>query len=120
MKKGMRIVAVAALVFQLTGCMAITGKRMGALIDDTVIVATIKNKYIFSNDVHALWIDVDSHNGDVVLVGSAQSRDEEDIAIRLAKYVDGVRSVTSFLKIKDLAGEQEQQQVAYDKESPLD
>lgn len=118
MKKGLKLIAMVAIVFQLTGCMALTGKRMGALIDDSFIVSSVKGKYMFSNDVHAFWIDVDSHNGDVVLVGSVQNRDEEDIAIRLAKHVEGVRSVTSFLKIKDLAGTQET--TVYDQESPLD
>ncbi len=117
MKKLSLGLALLFISFQLTGCMAITGKRMGALIDDTVIVSNIKGKYMFSNDVHAFWIDVDSHNGDVVLIGSVQNRDEEDIAIRLAKNVESVRSVTSFLKIKDLG---EEDQTIYDQESPLD
>jgi len=102
------------LVFQLAGCVAMTGKRLGAVIDDTFIVSNIKSKFIFNNDVHAFWVDVDSHNGDVVLIGSVQSRDEEDIAIRLSKSVEGVRSVTSFMKVKNVAEER----VAIYDESP--
>lgn len=117
MKQMVKRLFFIVLAFQLSGCMALTGKRMGALIDDTVIVSNIKGKYIFSNQVHAFWIDVDSHNGDVVLIGSVQNRDEEDVAIRLAKNIDGVRSVTSFLKIKDLENTQEN---LYDQEVSLD
>lgn len=106
MKNGLRLAGVMALGLLLAGCMAITGKRMGACIDDAVISTSVKSKYIFNNDVHAFWVDVDSHNGDVVLVGAVQSKEEEDVAIRLAKSVEGVRSVTSFLKIKDLEQDQ--------------
>lgn len=101
MKKSLCGLVVAALAFQLTGCMALTGKRFGANVDDAVIATSIKTKYLFNNEVHAFWIDVDSHNGDVVLVGAVQDNEEEDIAVTLAKSVEGVRSVTSFLKIKD-------------------
>lgn len=106
MKQGLRWLAVAAVMLGLSGCMAVTGKRMGACIDDTVIATSVKSKYVFNNDVHAFWINIESHNGDVVLVGSVQNKEEEDIAITLAKSVDGVRSVTSFLKVKDLEREQ--------------
>lgn len=116
MKKGLILLGIGLFAFQLIGCMAITGKRFGANIDDTVIVTSIKGKYMFNNDVHAFWVDVNSHNGDVVLIGAVQNRDEEDIAIRLAKSVESVRSVTSFLKIKDIGGDQ----VAMYEEMPLD
>lgn len=116
MKKIGQLLCVGVLAIQLMGCMAITGKRLGACIDDTMIVTSIKSKFVFNNDVHAFWVDVNSHNGDVVLIGSVQTRDEEDISIRLAKTVDGVRSVTSFLKVKDLG---EEQVAVYD-ELPLD
>jgi len=117
MKRSISLLFVGLLVFQLTGCMAITGKRFGANIDDTVIVTSIKSKFMFNNDVHAFWMNVNSHNGDVVLIGSVQTRDEEDIAIRLAKSVDSVRSVTSFLKVKDL---NDSQQASFYDEAPLD
>lgn len=110
------LLGVGLLAIQLCGCMALTGKRFGANIDDSVIVTSIKSKYMFNNDVHAFWIDVNSHNGDVVLIGSVQNRDEEDIAIRLAKSVDSVRSVTSFLKIKEAGDDQ----VAVYEEMPME
>jgi hyperosmotically inducible periplasmic protein len=68
-------------------------------LDDATITSAIKGKLEADKIVRQSAIDVDSSNGFVTLNGVVETQAEIDRAVELAKAVDGVRQVTSNLKI---------------------
>jgi len=73
-------------------------------LTDTVITSKVKGTFIreklFSEkDIAAMSIKVETNNGIVALSGTAANQQEVDNAIALAKAVNGVKSVTSQIKI---------------------
>jgi hyperosmotically inducible periplasmic protein len=68
-------------------------------LDDATITAAIKGKLETDEIVRQSAITVDSSNGFVTLNGIVESQAEIDRAVELAKGVDGVRQVSSNLKI---------------------
>lgn len=73
--------------------------EVGARIGDARIVAVIKAKYILDSELSALAIDVDCHNGQVVLNGTVKSPHLIGRAIALALDTGGVKNVVSRLKV---------------------
>jgi osmotically-inducible protein OsmY len=74
------------------------GAPTGAM-DDSVIITMVKNKLQADSDLSALNLDVQAHNGEVTLKGSAQSAAQVGRAIALALDTDGVTKVSSDIKV---------------------
>jgi osmotically-inducible protein OsmY len=104
-RKEMKKVALltALVVFGLTlfaGCAAITGRTTGEFIDDQTITAQA-GKIIINEPGSDFWkIDVESTDGNVVLMGYVDSRQAEDRVVGKIRGLRGVKSVNSLLKVE--------------------
>lgn len=68
-------------------------------MDDSVIVTMVKNKLQADGELSSLNLDVQAHNGEVTLKGTAQSATQIGRAIALALDTDGVTKVSSDIKV---------------------
>ena len=97
---------VASVVdnMQVTGAVAAQPESYPAaeraVFSDAALTASIKTKFAADPLVSALRIDVDTMNQVVTLNGEVKSEAERDQAIKLAREVDGVKSVTDRLTLK--------------------
>jgi len=75
-------------------------KTAGKLIDDAAISAQISARLARDAELSALKIDVDTHDGAVILRGPAPSDSARDRAAELARAVSGVVRVDNQLVLK--------------------
>ncbi|HET6266272.1 MAG TPA: BON domain-containing protein [Acidobacteriota bacterium] len=75
-------------------------KAVGTAADDTRITGEIKVKFGADDQVSASNIDVTTKNGVVSLHGKVKSAAERDKAVQIAKAIDGVKDVQSYLSIR--------------------
>ena len=96
------LAAIASVVLlTTTGCAVTRGQEsVGAYIDDAAITAQIKTSFIDSNAVDAASIHVETLNGTVLLSGFAKDSAERSSASRLARKVDGVKTVRNEITIR--------------------
>lgn len=103
------------LLLALNGCAttaAIYGttvdeRDMSTICNDTKIKGSIVKKFFDDDKIKSLDISTGCYEGDVYLVGEYETVDQIDRAIKLAKSVEGVKSVTTYLiskKNDDLCG----------------
>ena len=97
------VLLTVLVVFGLTlfsGCTSITGRTTGEFIDDQTIT-TEANGIIIEEPGSDFWkIDVESTDGNVVLMGYVDSRQAEDRVVGKIRDLRGVKSVTSHLKLE--------------------
>lgn len=65
--------------------------------DDLEIAAKVRTALIGDENLSATQIETEVMNGEVVMLGMIRTKAEVDLAIKLAKGVEGVRKVTSFM-----------------------
>ena len=83
-----------------TGYKVGTDERgVGRMWDDTAITTKIKTRMIEDSVVKARKIDVDTTDGNVVLVGVVKTNAEVQRALEIARGVPGVKSVRSSLQV---------------------
>jgi len=75
-------------------------KKSKDVVNDTIILATIKYAFIISPEIHSMKIDVDVRNGVVELFGKVRNNLEAQEAIQIAISAKGVLSVKSFFVIE--------------------
>lgn len=75
--------------------------EVAAAYTDAKIVTVITSRYLFSNSVSGLDIDVDVDNRVVTLNGEVNSKEELDLAITIAKNTTDVKAVKSNLIVKN-------------------
>lgn len=68
-------------------------------MNDTVIATNIDGELLFAKDVSSTQVSVEVYGGNVVLLGLMASQSDIDRAVRVAKSVPHVKSVTSYLKV---------------------
>jgi len=68
-------------------------------VEDATITASVKSKLLWSANTTGLAIDVDTVNGKVSLSGTVESAASKDLAGRMARNTDGVRSVDNRLTL---------------------
>lgn len=71
-----------------------------AMFSDAALTTAVKSKLAADPTVSALRIDVDTENQVVTLTGQVRSQSEKDQALKLAREVDGVKSVTDRLTLR--------------------
>ena len=71
-----------------------------ATFSDAALTAGVKAKFAADPTVSAMRIDVDTQDQVVTLTGDVRSEVERDQALKLAREVDGVKSVTDRLTVK--------------------
>jgi len=101
------IVALLLAGTTLTGCAtAIVGggatdTRSGAqLAADTATTADVKAKLLTDAGLKPLSISVATYLGQVTLAGFVNTKEQQDLAARLARAVKGVKSVRNDLTVK--------------------
>ena len=72
-------------------------RSVGTIIDDSVILASVKSKLISDEFVKARHINVDVSNGVVSLIGKVESASQKRMASDIARSVEGVRKVENKL-----------------------
>ena len=94
--------AITALVLlTATGCAVTRGQEtVGAYIDDSAITTQVKARFVESKDVDAAAISVETLNGVVMLSGFAKNGTEKTTAERIARGVNGVKSVKNEIAIR--------------------
>jgi hyperosmotically inducible periplasmic protein len=75
--------------------------QAGASIDDAALAAEIKAKILRDPGLKAGEINVDTHNGVVVLTGTVNTPEEVIRAVRLAQSVDEVKYVENRLSVRN-------------------
>ncbi|QID19508.1 BON domain-containing protein [Nitrogeniibacter mangrovi] len=96
-----RAVAALALTAVLAACSATpTRESTGEYIDDSVITTRVKSAFVSDKAVDALDITVETFRGRVQLSGYADTPEQIDRAVELARNVKGVKSVTNDMRLK--------------------
>jgi osmotically-inducible protein OsmY len=71
-------------------------------IDDSEITTAVKAEFVKDDDVKARDIDVTTNEGVVTLTGRVHNAAESAKAEKIARGVNGVKSVRNLLKVGDL------------------
>jgi hyperosmotically inducible protein len=96
------LAAIAALALvAASGCAVTRGQEsVGAYIDDSVITTQIKSRMAESTEVAASSISVETLKGTVILSGFAKNATEKATAEKIARDVNGVKSVRNDIAIR--------------------
>ena len=117
MHSGIRLVILGAVI-ALNGCAALAiggaaaggyvvedDRRVGQIIDDGTITATVKTKLVRSKYIDAGKVDVDTYEGVVTLNGRVTSYVAREQAEALSADTRGVSSVVNKLEVIIPSGE---------------
>ncbi len=97
---GERAVAIARAVEGVRGVETSFVPRQPSRVSDFGIATKIKAKIVGDLDLRIAQVDLDVFAGQVVLAGVVDRREKIDEVVRLARSVDGVVAVKSFLQVK--------------------
>lgn len=94
--------AITALALLTTaGCAVTRGQETtGAYIDDGTITTQIKSRMLSDPAVAGTSISVETLNGTVMLSGFAKSESEKAAAERIARDVNGVKSIKNAIAVR--------------------
>lgn len=95
----MMMVAVLAMGTMAACTPTRTTKSAGEQIDDSTLTAKVKTALARDSATSVYRIDVETFRGDVQLNGFVSSAEAKTEAGRIAKGVDGVKSVSNNLKV---------------------
>jgi hyperosmotically inducible protein len=73
--------------------------RAGDAVGDAALTTKVKTKFLADDDISGLKIDVDSKNGVVTLTGTVPTAAEKNMALKVARSTEGVKSVVDRLKV---------------------
>lgn len=91
----------AAAFLALPGCAVMRGQEtVGAYVDDATITTQIKSRFVENKAVDAASIKVETLNGTVMLSGFAKDATEKSTAERIARDVNGVKSVRNEIAVR--------------------
>jgi len=92
----------ATLILLATlGCAATrTHEGTGQYIDDSAITTKVKAAILHEPGLKSAEINVETFKGVVQLSGFVNSREDIDKAVKLARSVSGVKSVTNSMQLK--------------------
>lgn len=94
-------VTALALLITASGCAVTRGQEtVGSYVDDAAITTSVKARFVDNKDVDASSIRVETLNGTVMLSGFAKSATERTSAERIARGVNGVKSVKNEISIR--------------------
>ena len=95
------MLAVAMLLALFVGCASTeSSSGTGEYIDDTVITTKVKAAIFNEPTLKSAEINVETYKGVVQLSGFVSSRDNINTAIRVARGVKGVKSVSNDMELK--------------------
>ncbi|MFT6590863.1 MAG: hyperosmotically inducible protein [Rhodoferax sp.] len=100
-KKTLAAVVAAVALLTATGCAVTRGQEtVGSYIDDATITTAVKARLVENKQVSAASISVQTLNGTVQLSGFAKDTTEKSTAERVARAVNGVRSVKNVIMVR--------------------
>jgi hypothetical protein len=88
-------------IFAASASNIMAAQSTGEYIDDAAITTTVKAKLVAEKVANFTRISVETNNNIVTLTGEVESKDEKERAERIAKLVDGVKSLDNKLEIKN-------------------
>jgi osmotically-inducible protein OsmY len=92
---------LALIVIFLAACAGSpTRESTGEYVDDTLITTKVKAKLLEDKQVSALRINVETFKGTVQLSGFANTSQEKQRAVELARSVPGVKAVKDNIVVK--------------------
>lgn len=74
---------------------------VGLYAKDTWITTQVKTQLLFEKDIQSMNYSVKTVGGNVYLMGIAQNQAELELAIDIARHVEGVKKVISYVQMKD-------------------
>ena len=74
--------------------------RAGEAVADSAITAQVKTAFLADAAVKGLQVNVETHDGVVMLSGALDTAANVDRAVTIAKGIEGVKSVDSRLAVK--------------------
>lgn len=94
------VVFLIITVVFVSGCNSLTGRTAGQTIDDSTITTEINMKIMEDSELQYLKINVDTFQGHVTLTGTVPSKEAADRLVKIARGVEGVKTVKTNLIIK--------------------
>lgn len=76
-------------------------KKVGGYMDDSGVTAKVKAALVDNEAIKSTDISVETHSGVVTLNGFVTTQDQAEKAVAVAKKVEGVKSVSDKLHVKD-------------------
>jgi hyperosmotically inducible periplasmic protein len=85
----------------LAGCASdSTGRSMGTTVDDSVITSKVKSSLLADDVISGFDINVETNQGNVMLSGFVDNKNQIDRAVTLTKKIQGVERVVNHLEVK--------------------
>jgi hyperosmotically inducible protein len=102
MKKIIFIIPFLIFLLALNGCgtiysTAVDERNVSTIANDTTIKGSIVKKFYDDDKIKSLDISTGCYQGHVYLVGEYGTTDQKNRAIKIAKSVEGVKDVTTYL-----------------------
>lgn len=95
------MLAVAMLLALFVGCASTeSSSGTGEYIDDTVITTKVKAAIFNEPTLKSAEINVETYKGVVQLSGFVNSKADIETAVRVARSVKGVKSVSNDMELK--------------------
>lgn len=112
MKNIIKIIAFFILPLFSSGCSiiyttAVDQRDVNTIVNDTTIKFTIANKFHDEDSLSPLNLSIGCYKGHVYIVGEYDRLVQKKLAIKIAKSIEGVKKVTTYLlpkKRTDLCG----------------
>lgn len=102
MKKKFMLISCFAVMAIVCGCTTVykatvDERNVSTIASDDKIAVTISKRLLDDSDIKILDISADCYNGRVYLVGEYENEKHKDRAVKIAKSVVGVKSVTTYM-----------------------
>ncbi len=101
MRNTLKLAAMSVLVLSLGGSSLAFAESTGQYIDDATITTKVKAALIADKQLKATQVSVETTQGTVQLTGTVDNKNQESEALRVANQVNGVRSVTDLLTVRN-------------------
>jgi len=101
MMRSVPMLAIAMLLALFVGCASTeSSSGTGEYIDDTVVTTKVKTAIFNESTLKSSEINVETYKGVVQLSGFVNSQEDIDTAVRLARDVKGVKSVSNDMELR--------------------
>ncbi|HEV8441972.1 MAG TPA: BON domain-containing protein [Steroidobacteraceae bacterium] len=99
--KSLAALMSACMLVGAVGCASTKSHEgTGEYVDDSAITGKVKASILGEPGLKSAEINVETFKGVVQLSGFVSSRDDIDKAVRIARDVHGVKSVTNHMQLK--------------------
>ncbi|MCM0755959.1 BON domain-containing protein [Desulfovibrio aminophilus] len=102
MKRLLLLLIFAMLLFSAAGCTtaykaAVDERSIGTQTDDEIITAEIKADFLQDELIKYMDFDAAVYDGHAYILGEYESREQIARSVQIARAVDGVRGVTTYM-----------------------